>query len=92
MAVDSNLRISQALLILLICASFRILALCQSRSSWRPTETRDDIFVGPGKQRISERSLRWTVKRKDTMSNLIRLKFAQTRPARFGSIAVSAGS
>jgi hypothetical protein len=50
------------------------------------------MFVGPGKQRISERSLRWTVKRKDAMSNLIRLRFTQTRPARFGSIAVSARS
>jgi DNA-binding protein HU-beta len=27
---------------------------------------RDDTFMGPGKQRISERSLWWTVKRKDT--------------------------
>ena len=64
--LDGNLRISRALSIGLNCARYRILALCQSRSSWRPTETRDDTFMGPGKQRISERSLWWTVKRKDT--------------------------
>ena len=67
--LDGNLRISRALSIGLICARYRILALCQSRSSWRPTETRDDTFMGPGKQRISERSLWWTVKRTDTMNN-----------------------
>jgi hypothetical protein len=67
--LDGNLRISRALSIGLICARYRILALCQSRSSWRPTETRDDTFMGPGKQRISERSLWWTVKRKDTTNN-----------------------
>jgi hypothetical protein len=50
------------------------------------------MFVGPGKQRISEPSLWWTVKRKDTMNNLIRLKFTQARLARFGRIAVSARS
>ena len=90
--LNGNLRISRALSIGLICARYRILALCQSRSSWRQTETRDDMFVGPGKQRISERSLWWTVKRKDTMNNLIRLKFTQTILARFGRIAVSARS
>ena len=67
--LDGNLRISRALSIGLICARYRILALCQSRSSWRPTETRDDTFMGPGKQRISERSLWWTVKRKDTTNS-----------------------
>src|SRR5690348_12631574 len=67
--LDGNLRISRALSIGLICARYRILALCQSRSSWRPTETRDNAFMGPGKQRVSERSLWWTVKRKDTTNN-----------------------
>ena len=67
--LGGNLRISRALSIGLICARYRILALCQSRSSWRPTKTRDDTFMGPGKQRISERSLWWTVKRKDTTDN-----------------------
>ena len=90
--VDGNLRISRAISVRFICTRYRILELCQSRSSWRPTETRDDMFVGPGKQRISESSLWWTVKRKDTMNNLIRLKFTQTRLARFGRIAVSARS
>ena len=27
------------------------------------------MFVGPGKQRISKRSLGWTMKRKDTANN-----------------------
>jgi hypothetical protein len=76
--LDGNLRISRAISVRFICTRYRILALCQSRSSWRPTETRDDMFVGPGKQRISEGSLWWTVKRKDRMNNLIRLKFTQT--------------
>ena len=52
-----------------ICACYRILALCQSRSSWGPKQTRDDMFVGPGKQRISKRSLWWTVKRNGTTNN-----------------------
>ena len=67
--LDGNLRISRALSIGLTCARYRILALCQSRSSWRPTETKDDTFMGPGKQRISGRSLWWTVKRKETTNN-----------------------
>ena len=67
--LDGNLRISRAFSIGLICARYRILTLCQSPSSWRPTETRDDTFMGAGKQRISERSLWWTVKRKETTNN-----------------------
>src|SRR5437868_6292864 len=45
--LNGNLRNSRALSIGLICARYRILGLCQSRSSWRPTETRDDTFMGP---------------------------------------------
>ena len=67
--LDGNLRISRALSIGLICARYRILGLCQSRSSWRPTETTNDMFMGPGKQRISEHSLWRTVKREVTTNN-----------------------
>src|ERR1700719_2507625 len=45
--VDGNLRISRAISVRFICTRYRILELCQSRSSWRPTETRDDMFEAP---------------------------------------------
>jgi hypothetical protein len=48
--------------------------------------------MGPGKQRISERSLWWTVKRKDTTNNSFRLKFTQTILARFGGMRYRRGA
>jgi hypothetical protein len=67
--LDGNLRISGALSIGLICARYRILALCQSRSSWRPTETRDDTFMGTKKTADFRAFTWWTMKRKDTTNN-----------------------
>jgi hypothetical protein len=42
---------------------------CANRGRVATNGNGDDVFVGPGKQRISERTLWSTVKRKDLMNN-----------------------
>src|SRR5262249_38526241 len=90
--LDGNLWIFAALPLGSTCAHCRILALCQSPSNWRRTETGGMVYLWD--QKTADFRARALVDGETAKHHeqLIGLKFTQTRLARFGRIAVSARS